>query len=181
LVGAIIEKIKGQQFEDLMHSQLFEPLEMNKARYEHKNTWGKNGILWSHKPDGRPVSRWFSPINDSPALHPAGCIRCSLGDWSRFIYHHLVGESGKSNFLAADTYIQLHRSRGDDYGLGWAIFYRDWGGDRVLQHAGSNGWNYSVMRLAPIKGFAVFVCANQGDCYITLDKIAGRLINLAKS
>ncbi|MBD3180215.1 MAG: serine hydrolase [Candidatus Latescibacteria bacterium] len=178
LAGLMIEKVEEGEFEDIMHQRLFEPLGMEGTRFEGEVDFDEERIIWPHHPDGTPVSRWKRPLNDYPAICPAGCVRCSLRDWARFIRSHLVGEEGGAGYLSADSYRQLHRSRGDNYALGWVVLERDWGGGAVLQHAGSNGWNYSVVWIAPNRGFAVFVCANQGDCYESLDRVAGRLIEL---
>jgi CubicO group peptidase (beta-lactamase class C family) len=179
LAGLMIEKAQEGSFEDIMRARLFQPLGMNGARFEWEVGFGEPEVVWPHHPDGSPVARWRRPLNDNPSISPAGTIRCSLGGWARFIRHHLTGEEGGSGYLRAGSFRQLHRSRGDRYALGWAVLERDWGGGTVLQHAGSNGWNYSVVWIAPEEGFALFVCANQGDCYESLDRVAERLIELA--
>ncbi|UCE50381.1 MAG: beta-lactamase family protein, partial [Phycisphaerales bacterium] len=181
LAGAMIEKITGKQFKDVMRARLFARLDMPSPEYEGTHAFGEGGVIWSHRPSGRPVPRWRTPFNDRPSLRPAGSVRCNLGDWAKFIRHHLMGQMSGSDYLQAKTYRELHRSRGDNYALGWAVVQRDWGGGTVLQHAGSNGWNESVVWLAPRKGFAVFVCANQGKCDAELDEIVDRLINLVSN
>jgi CubicO group peptidase (beta-lactamase class C family) len=178
LAGAMIEQITNQQFEDVIRTRLFAPLDMLSPEYEGTHTYGDGGVIWSHSPSGRPVSRLKASFGDPPSLRPAGCVRCSLGDWARFIRHHLMGEMGDSEYLQAETYRELHRSRGDNYALGWALLQSDWGDGTVLWHNGSNGWNYSLVRIAPKKGFAVFVCANRGKCRGALDEVADRLIDL---
>ena len=178
VIGAMVERRAGRPFEDVVRTRLFAPLQMTRTEYEGDHVFGRGGVIWSHRPDGTPVGRWFRPVNDTGALHPAGSVRASLGDWARFLRHHLVGEAGGSDYLRADTYRELHRSRGEEYALGWAVFERDWGGGTVLQHAGSNGWNYSLVWVAPRKGFAVFSCVNQGDRRKVLDEITDRLLAL---
>jgi hypothetical protein len=62
--------------------------------------------------------------------------------------------------------------------MGWLIVDRDWAGGRTLTHAGSNGLNYAVAWLAPMRSFAVIAMTNQGPGVMAdpLDPVAGRLI-----
>jgi CubicO group peptidase (beta-lactamase class C family) len=181
LAGAMIEQITHQPFEDMMRAHLFALLDMVSTEYEGTHAFGEGGVIWSHRPSGQPVPRSRSPFNDCPSIRPAGSVRCSLSDWARFIRHHLVGETGGSDYLQAGTYQELHRSRGDNYALGWAVLQRDWGDGTVLQHGGSNGWNYSNVWIAPQQDFAVFICANRGKCDKAFYEIADRLIELVSN
>lgn len=178
LAGVMIERVEGGSFEDIIRAELFGPLGMESPQFELEIDFGKEGVLWGHDNDGRPVQRWKRPVNDRPAIYPAGGIRCSLQDWAVFIRQHLEGGRRGTDYLSRETFRELHRSRGDGYALGWSIREREWGGGKVLQHSGSNGWNYSVVWVAPERGLAVFVCANQGGCYEELDEVAGRLIEM---
>ena len=41
---------------------------------------------------------------------------------------------------------------------------RDWAGGKVLQHSGSNTWNFATAWIAPQRDFAILACTNQrGD------------------
>ena len=51
---------------------------------------------------------------------------------------------------------------GGSYALGWGIYERDWAGGKVLTHAGSNGMNFCVVWIAPLKNFAVLAATNRG-------------------
>jgi hypothetical protein len=39
---------------------------------------------------------------------------------------------------------------------------RPWAGGKILEHEGSDGLNYCICLLAPLKQFGVLVCTNQG-------------------
>jgi len=181
LAGTMIETVTGQQFEDVMRTQLFEPLNMQSPEYEGTHAYGKNGVIWSHKSSGRPVPRSIASIGDPPSLRPAGCIRSSLCDWARFIWHHLVGETDGSDYLLAESFCELHRSRGDNYALGWRILKSDLGDSTLLKHAGSNRLNYAAVWVAPRREFAVFACANQGKSRQAIDDVVSRLIDLVSN
>jgi hypothetical protein len=60
------------------------------------------------------------------------------------------------------------------------VVTRDWGGGKVLTHAGSNTMFYSVMWLAPLKDFAVVVSTNLGgnDAAQGCDRVAALMIRV---
>ena len=76
---------------------------------------------------------------------------------------HLRGEAGGKALLNAGLYKDLHTPPKDaDYAMGWQVMEREWAGGTVLTHNGSNTMNYSVVWMAPKKGFAVVAACNQG-------------------
>jgi len=178
IAGAVIEKLTGDDYEVAARKLLFEPMSMMSVRYEGEHPPGVGKALWQHTGRGCSVSEEDYFDNDPAVLRPAGCVRASMEDWSKFIQHHLVGEQGGTDYLSAESFEELHRSRGFEYALGWNVLEREWGGGRVILHQGSNLRNYSNVWIAPAKGFAVFVCSNQGDSFEATDEIAGELIQL---
>jgi CubicO group peptidase (beta-lactamase class C family) len=180
LAGAMIEQVTGLPFEDVMHTRLFKPLDMLGAEFEGTRPYGTGGVLWPHKTFRCPTPRWMV-TGDPPFLSPAGGVRCSLGDWARFLRQHLVGETGGSGYLQAETFRELHRSHGDNSALGWGVHQQDGADGTELGHIGSNGLNLSIVSVAPQKGFAVFVCANQGGCGKSVREVFDRLVDLASN
>jgi hypothetical protein len=126
----------------------------------------------------RPIEP--GPIADNPpVLGPAGTVHCSVGDWAKYILEHVRGESGGSKLLKSETFKRLHTPRpGEDYMGGWMVTEREWGGGKVLTHAGSNTMNFCVAWLAPLRDFAVLVMTNQGGekAALACDKAASQLI-----
>ena len=55
---------------------------------------------------------------------------------------------------------------------------RDWGGGKVLNHAGDNTMNFANTWIAPQRDFAILVCVNQsGDsAFKASDAAVGELI-----
>jgi CubicO group peptidase (beta-lactamase class C family) len=179
IAGAVIEQTLDRPYEEVMEEMLFTPTGMDSAGFEGGEGPVSGDPLWAHHGDGRPVRPDRFSAADPPALRPAGCIRCTLADWARFISHHLRGEAGQSPFLDAETFKKLHRPHPhSEYAMGWSVVSRQWGGGTVLHHAGSNGLNYSNVWIAPKRGFAVLVCTNQGDSFEATDEAAGALIEL---
>lgn len=102
---------------------------------------------------------------DNPrGLGPAGTVHCSLRDWSKFIALHLQGARGEYRLLKAESFQRLHTPQPIDdksgYALGWIVLERPWGDGSVLMHNGSNTMWYSVVWIAPKRGFAVMAVTN---------------------
>jgi CubicO group peptidase (beta-lactamase class C family) len=176
LGGAVLERLTGRAWEDLMRERLFQPLGI---------TTGGFGPLGS-------------PAAELPLFYgPAGLAHMTVTDWAKFIALHLRGDPANPHCQAAllklDTFAELHAvahntpyskgwgmrgitrlATGDaapavTYRAGWFISTASWAkgtqpGDtgRRLWHAGSNGrWNAGVV-IAPEVDFAVLVACNRG-------------------
>jgi hypothetical protein len=128
-------------------------------------TPGRIDQPWQHRLSGkehRPIEPGRYSDNP-PVIAPAGTVHCAVEDWMRFLALHLAGENGKVSLLRADTVRRLHAPQfGGEYAGGWILTERDWGGGRVLTHAGSNSQNFAVVWMAPLKSFAVVAVTNQG-------------------
>jgi len=164
VAGVIAEEVTNTPWEELMRRHLFRPLGMKTAGFGAMGAPGKIDQPWQHvleSKNKRPIEP--GPMSDNPpAIGPAGTVHCSLGDWAKFITAHVRGEE-KGGLVQPETFKRLHRPpSGGDYALGWLVTERNWGGGRVLTHAGSNNQNFAVVWMAPQRDFAVLVATNQG-------------------
>jgi CubicO group peptidase (beta-lactamase class C family) len=179
IAGVIAERTANIPWEQLMQSWLFEPLGMDTCGFGAMGTPGKIDQPWQHTVSGKvhiPIEP--GPLSDNPAvIGPAASVHCSIGDWAKFIQAHLRGEQGLPGILKPESFKTLHTGYGD-YGFGWLITQRTWGGGRVLTHAGSNTQNYAVVWMAPLSDFAVLVMTNQGgdEAFKACDETATALI-----
>ena len=160
LAGHMCSVAAGVPFEELLQTQVFEPLGMDGVGYGAPLTRGDqqpNG----HTQDGTPSD----PFADNPAvLTPAGRVHGTMQDWSRFVAAHL-SHDGADGFLDSATFDALHTPAdgpGKQYAMGWGTVDREWGGGRVLTHSGSNTMWYCVAWVAPLQNMAVLVACNQG-------------------
>jgi CubicO group peptidase (beta-lactamase class C family) len=180
LAGAMLEAKADKPWEDLMAERLFKPLDITSAGFGAPGTKGAADQPRGHR-DGKPIEP--GPGSDNPpAIGPAGTVHMTITDWARFAAAHAVGEraaaaTDRSRLLKPETYALLHApftptdgKDKDRYACGWLVDRRPWAkgdapGDtgRVLTHAGSNTMWYSVVWIAPERGFAVVVATNQGD------------------
>jgi CubicO group peptidase (beta-lactamase class C family) len=184
LAGAILEKLAGDSWENLMQKRLFDPLGMTSCGFGAMGTPGKIDQPWQHIVNdlGRRAIE-PGPLSDNPeVIGPAGTVHCSIGDWAKFITAHLKGEQGKAGILKPDTFKKLHTAPYGDYGFGWLMVERSWAGGIALTHTGSNTMNYAVVWMAPSRDFAVLVMTNQAgaDTFNACDETAAALIGFAQ-
>ena len=163
LIGAILEKIGGKPWEDLMRERIFVPLHMDSAGFGGTGTVGQIDQPWPHFASGTPAP-YNGPDADNPAyMGPAGTVHLSMTDWAKFLADQMRGGNGTPALLPAPLYadIQTPGPR-SDYGFGWGIVQRKWAGGKMLTHDGSNTMNYAACWLGPHSGMGVLVCSNQG-------------------
>lgn len=175
IAGAMIERITGRAWEDLMRDRLFVPLGITTGGF---GAPGKAGVLdqpRGHDSSGNPVEPGPNADNP-PAIGPAGTVHMTMGDWARFVVLHSRGDAAnparRPRLLKAESFDRLHRPAvgpGERYACGWGVTERPWakgGGSadvgRTLTHAGSNTMWYCVVWIAPEKDFAVLIACNQG-------------------
>jgi len=156
IIGAMLERITGTNYEGLITERLFKPLHMDSAGFGPPGTLGKVDQPWGH------TQKFFftTPVqaDNPPAIASAGRVHCSLDDLARFAIFHLEGDA---RLLKPETLMRLHTPPpGGDYACGWVVLKRKWAGGTALMHNGSNTMWYVVMWLAPGKDFAVVVATN---------------------
>lgn len=180
VAGAMAEQVTGAPWEELISAEIFNPLGMRSAGFGGVGTPGEIDQPWGHGADGKPVLRNGPDIDKPPVLGPAGRVHCKLEDWAKFVADQLRGARGESGLLKPETYRILHTPPFEgNYALGWIVVEREWGGGKVLSHAGSNLMNYALVWMAPLKDFAVLIVTNQGGpaAERACDKAAAALIS----
>jgi CubicO group peptidase (beta-lactamase class C family) len=164
--GAMLEEVTGEAWEDLMRHWVFGPLGMRTAGFGAPGSPGVRNEPWGHV----SAAGGFEPLPPGPnadnplAIGPAGTVHASLADLSVYYRLHIEGDLGRGTFLSPETFVRLHRAApGTDYAYGWGVDQRDWSRGRVLTHAGSNGWWYARVLLAPNRDVGFFAATNAGD------------------
>ncbi len=161
IVGAMLERVAGESWEDLLRERLFEPLGLTTAGFGAPASPGKLDEPWGHLGEIgelRPVAP--GPMADNPpAIGPAATVHASLADFARYADWHADWKRAEPRLLTEETFNHLHHSPKDqDYAMGWMLDDRDWAGGNVFWHAGSNAMFYAVMWVAPERD-ATFVAA----------------------
>jgi len=163
VVGAILEKIGGKPWEDLISERIFRPLGMSSVGFGGTGTLGQIDQPWPHLPTGLPVSENGPAVDNPEIMGPAGTVHCTMKDWAKFLIDQLRGGVEMKALLPISIYQAMQMPVHNlGYGYGWSVTGRPWAGGKALWHNGSNTLNYTVCWLAPAKKFGVLVCTNQG-------------------
>ena len=181
LIGAILEKIGGKPWEDLMRERIFVPLHMDSAGFGGTGTVGQIDQPWPHFASGIPAPYNGPDADNSAYMGPAGSIHLSMTDWAKFLADQMRGGNGMPALLPAPIYADIQKpGPNSKYGFGWIIVQRDWAGGKALCHTGSNTMNFCNCWLAPAKNFGVLVCMNQGGgkTFSASDDAAEAMISL---
>jgi CubicO group peptidase (beta-lactamase class C family) len=179
IAGAMLEKVSGIPWEQLITERLFKPLHMDSAGFGPPGAKGKVDQPWGHAREALSIV----PVqqDNPPSISPAGRVHCSLADLARYAVCHLHGEQ-QGGLLKPETFRKLHTppkaGPANDYAFGWFSVKRAWAGGQALTHNGSNTMWYVVMWLAPKKDFAVIVATNTGvgDTFQGCDEVAAKMI-----
>jgi CubicO group peptidase (beta-lactamase class C family) len=169
--GAMLEKITGEPWEELIKSRLFEPLGMKSASFGPPSVNGANDQPWGHIE--KFEQQMPLQLDNAPVLGPAGTVHLTLDDWARFASLHLGTARLKKPLLKPETLAHLHTplqqldpqlvTQADPYGFGWINAERPWGAGKVLTHTGSNTTWFATIWLAPNKKTAFIAVVNSGS------------------
>jgi len=163
LAGAMLERLAGKPYEELLREKLFVPLGMKSAGFGPPGSATVIDQPRGH--DGKPGAFTPKPPGngaDNPeAITPAGRVHCSIGDFVRYATWHARGPLRDVKLMSDETFRRLHANpAGSDYAMGWIVMERPWGGGRVLMHNGSNNSWFVVMWVAPEKQSAYVAATN---------------------
>lgn len=162
--GAAAERATGRSFEQLMRTEIAEPLRMGGLGFGPT----PHGEPLAHR-DGRAV---MPPEGDNPLMWaPAGGLHMSLGDWAKFAIDQMAGRRGGGRILKAEGYAFLQTApEGHQSAVDWGVEDKPFG--KLLMHAGSNGRWYALTALAPDLQNAVIVATNVDNT--DAEAVAGR-------
>lgn len=182
LAGAMIEKLEGRSWEDLLSERVFEPLGMSSAGFGPPSFPGKIDQPLGHqwvKGKAEPVPRSDNPVS----IAPAGAVHASILDLARYAAFQLCAINGRVGEITGALREFLYTpAPGQEYAAGWMVEVRNWAGGRALSHAGSNTMFYTVIWLAPNRHRGFVVCTNVGDkkgedaSSLACDQIIGALV-----
>jgi CubicO group peptidase (beta-lactamase class C family) len=172
IVAALLERLTGKSWEDLMIAEVFAPLGLQRAGF------GAPGADGSPEPWGhsfgffrpRPRDPAF-PASDFPAaMRPAGAIHMDLQDWAAFARVFFASGAGSSVISPAtvDTLTAPLATMKDvrtafrpaPYAMGWVVLNEDWAQGKLLVHAGSNLNFVASIHVAPSRNLAFLIATN---------------------
>lgn len=147
-VGAAIEQASGSSWENLMTTEVFEPLGMESCGFGSPGVAGEGDQPWGH--DARNNPQEPGPRADNPAVFgPAGTVHCSMTDWVTFLQEMFRALDGSSDYLTETTASTIFTPVSQEYGLGWGVVTMS--DETFFTHDGSNTLWYVSVILAPEK------------------------------
>ena len=174
--GAMMERVTGRPWEELIASELWRPLGMEGCGFGGMGTPGQDDGLWGHHQQGTPAGNGPGADNP-PLLGPAGTVHMPLGAWARFVADQLAGARGGPALLPKEAYQHLHQPwPGGEYARGWLVAQRDWAKGTALTHGGSNTLHCALVWMAPNLDRAYLVVANRQEAFATLDQVVTGLM-----
>ena len=148
LLGAIIEKVTGKSYEDVLQERILNPVGMKNTGYDHHETIIPGRAAGYNKTfDGYENA----PYLDMTLPYSAGALYSTVEDlylWDQALYtEKLLSKKGKELLFTPHT-VKL----GTNYGYGWVVIKRSLpeSGEMVttLSHGGGiHGFNTSIERL----------------------------------
>ena len=180
LAGAMLERVTGQTWEELIVERVFNPLRLKTAGLGPQAMLGRVDAPLGHEPreGARPKPLLAGPGGDNPeVIGPAGTAHMSVLDFARWAgWNAAVGQRGPA-LVQADTVRKLHTPviemppRPDAppgtpamgrYGFGWLTITLPFSREPFLFHGGSNQMNLADILLQPKHDFAMVLVTNVG-------------------
>lgn len=154
LLGAIIERVTGKTYEQVLQENVFNPLGMKNTGYDHHNTlMEKRASGYARNLDGYTNA----PYLDMSIPYAAGSLYSTVEDlylWDQALYTDKV-LSTKSKELMYKPFLQ-------DYAYGWVVTtlsYKPQGQPvQSIRHGGGiNGFSTMIVRLVNQKNLIVIL------------------------
>jgi CubicO group peptidase (beta-lactamase class C family) len=178
-VGAIIERIGGKTWDELITERIFIPLKLRTAGLGPQASLGKIDAPLGHSiVDGKVKAFLAGPHGDGPPIYgPAGMAHMSILDFVRWAGWNAGEGKRKPALVKPETIRKLHTPvvampekkdaapgtpPGGKYALGWGELPVDWAPYPLLYHGGSNGMNLAHIWLDPKRDFAMVIATNIG-------------------
>jgi len=154
LLGAIIEKIHGKSYEQVIKENIFDPLGMKNSGYDH------HGTLLSKRASGyqkTPTGYINAPYLDMSLPYAAGSLYSTVEDlylWDQALYADKI-VSAKSRELMYKPFL-------DNYAYGWSITKVTLAQSKeaitsVAHSGGINGFNTLLVRYPDQKNLIVLL------------------------
>jgi D-alanyl-D-alanine carboxypeptidase len=171
VAAAMLERVTGSSWEDLMRAEVFSPFGMINAGFGAPGAdgsaqpWGHAGFFRAAPKDPALKSSDFPR-----AMGPAGGIHLGMPDWARFarvffqdhIFDGVVSSDSVARLTTPLSTLKDIRTsfQPSPYALGWVVLRPEWGNGEVLVHAGSNMNFFASMHIARQRNLAFLIATN---------------------
>ncbi|MBU0996261.1 MAG: beta-lactamase family protein [Proteobacteria bacterium] len=197
IAGAIAETRAGISYEELLHLKIFTPLHMTSAGFGYP-PWTLQDYPqpYGHQlnSDGtRTVATLLNPVESllewsNAVWRPAGGVKCSIGDFLKYVNWHLQGELGNGGGWPKTMFETLHEpvvSAIDEelgpgqYALGWRVMENpiDPEAGTIIAHGGNVAGFNALMVFSPSDNTAIATFTNTNKAMDILMLTAGNIYN----
>ena len=172
-VGAVMENVTGNSWEDIIRNKILQPLQMNATCFTQEDMERKGNFAYPYyEPDSTHQLKRLNFFAQSAALGPAGIIKSNIEDMSHWMMAQLNGGMYKGQQLIPEGAIKqtlVPNNIGDKvakyeelsnalYCLGRII--QTYKGYKIYTHTGSIDGIYSNLSFVPSENIAVFMVHN---------------------
>ncbi|QQX77156.1 MULTISPECIES: serine hydrolase [Aequorivita] len=175
-LGAIIEKITGKTYEEVLQEKIFTPLKMNNSGYDHHHTILKKRAAGYEMKGSKPEN---APYIDMSTPYAAGSMYSTVEDlfiWDQALYTEKLLPK-KYRDMMYEKYVPAF---GQYYGYGWSVGSFPVGNTKdsteIIGHGGGiNGFNTLITRM-PKEKSTIILLNNTGrapldDITIAINRI----------
>lgn len=178
--AAMFEHATGTSWEAAARNQLAAPLGLRSLGFGYPATASSPHQPHGHaRVGGRTEVLPFDRTRElAVCLRPAGAVHVSILDLARYARDHLNGLKGRRALLPPDVYARLHSplsGRASVFTLGWGVRQDEQLG-RLHFGAGSGGWFFARIWIAPERDAAVVTAANSGDAAAATREVSQQLL-----
>lgn len=177
--GAMIERVAGKTWEELIVDRIFTPFELKTAGLGPQSSVGRIDAPLGHEiVKDKPQARLAGPNGDNPVIiAPAGIAHMSVLDFARWAGWHAGQGKRGPQLVKPDTVKKLQTMiiaapekkdappgtpKLGRYGLGMGELVVDWAPKPVLYHGGSNTMNLAHIWIDPEHDFGMVTMTNVG-------------------
>jgi CubicO group peptidase (beta-lactamase class C family) len=165
--AAMVERLTGRVFEDLMQQYIFGPLKMTRSRFG-RASFGQNDGPWQHewKADKftvEPFADPQSPAADTAPRNPVGGMCCNAADFGRFLAESVRPDPRVFNrdILHSMQNVQVFPASSYTRGAWVSVAPGTPGAD--LWYVGDDGYMLATVNVYLSKGTAVGAMSNVND------------------
>ena len=158
VLGAIIEKVTGKSYEEVLQEQIFNPLKMKNSGYDHHNTILKKRASGYEMKGSLPENASYI---DMSSPYAAGALYSTVDDlylWDQALYtEKLLPKKYRDMLFGKYT-----EGFGEYYGYGWSVGAIPIGNtkdsiDFIGHGGGINGFNTLITRLPKEKSTIILL------------------------
>jgi len=196
IAGAVLERMSGKTWEELVREQIVEPLELKSAGFGPQSSLGRVDAPLGHlMVNGKLKPMLAGPNGDNPLIiGPAGTMHMSVLDFARWAAWQ-AGEGKRAPALVSpETLKKLHTPivetgvragaapgtpKTGGYALGWGQIKMEWAPEPAITHTGSNEMNLAIAMFWPDKDFGFVMMTNVATKAAdeAMQKLAAELYN----